>query len=110
MGVTNELFALERANSGEMLRSIAFSNATPEDSSHVDPGPDATSPYSDIQLFAAFMELLARRPHRRPCPRSRLDPARRGAVSRHGGLRAVPHPDADASPSPYVNQGSARQR
>ena len=107
MGVTNELFALERGNPGEMLPVDCLFNATPEDTSHVDPGPDATSPYSDIQLFAAFMELLA------PPAASTTLPG--GAASiQHGevlfrgtvGCALCHTPTLMASPSPYVNQGS----
>jgi CxxC motif-containing protein (DUF1111 family) len=107
MGVTNELFTLERANPGETLPVDCLFNATPEDTSHVDPGPDAASPYSDIQLFATFMELLG------PPTASTSSPG--GATSiQHGevlfrgtlGCALCHTPTLMASPSPYVNQGS----
>jgi CxxC motif-containing protein (DUF1111 family) len=59
MGVSNELFSVERANPGEMLPATCLFNPIPEDVSHMDPGPDAASPYSDIQLFTIFMQFLA---------------------------------------------------
>src|SRR5882762_8219627 len=107
MGVTNELFSVERASPGETLPPTCIFNQTPEDTSHVDPGPDATSPYSDIQLFAAFMELLG------PPAASTTLPG--GAASiQHGevlfrgtaGCALCHTPTLMASPSPYVNQGS----
>jgi CxxC motif-containing protein (DUF1111 family) len=59
MGVSNELFAVERGDPGETLPAECLFNATPEDVTHLDPGPDTHSPYSDIQLFTIFMEFLA---------------------------------------------------
>ena len=107
MGVTNELFAIERANPGETLPTNCLFNATPEDTSHVDPGPDAASPYSDIQLFATFMELLG------PPTASMTVPGgassiQRGEVLFRGvvGCALCHTPTLMASPSPYVNQGN----
>jgi CxxC motif-containing protein (DUF1111 family) len=107
MGVTNELFAIERASPGETLPADCLFNATPEDSSHLDPGPDAASPYSDIQLFATFMELLG------PPAASTSTPGgapsiQRGEVLFRGMLGcALCHtPTLMASPSPYINQGN----
>jgi CxxC motif-containing protein (DUF1111 family) len=55
MGVSNEIFAVERANQGETLPTSCLFNPTPEDAT--DAG-DNTG-LSDIQEFAAFMEGLA---------------------------------------------------
>ncbi len=114
MGVTNELFASERANPGETLPTACIFNQTPEDSSHLDfnpanPSGDATSPYSDIQLFAIFMELLA------PPTASMSSPGgatsiQRGEFLFRGTLGcALCHtPTLMASPSPFINQGSGQ--
>ncbi len=114
MGVTNELFAVERANPGETLPTSCIFNQTPEDSSHLDFNPanptgDATSPYSDIQLFAVFMELLA------PPTASTSSPGGSASIQRgetlfRGTLGcALCHtPTLMASVSPFVNQGSGQ--
>jgi CxxC motif-containing protein (DUF1111 family) len=108
MGVSNELFAVERASPGETaLPTSCIFNQTPEDSSHLDPGPDATSPYSDIQLFTMFMEMLA------PPTASTTLPG--GAASiQHGevlfrnslGCGLCHTPTLMASVSPFINQGN----
>ena len=54
MGVTNEIFSVERASPGETLTTCLF-NPTPEDATAAG---DNTG-LSDIQQFAAFMEGLA---------------------------------------------------
>jgi CxxC motif-containing protein (DUF1111 family) len=114
MGVTNELFAVERANPGETLPTSCIFNQTPEDSSHLDFNPanptgDATSSYSDIQLFTVFMELLA------PPTASTSSPGgpasiQRGETLFRGSLGcALCHtPTLMASVSPFVSQGSGQ--
>jgi|SRR5882757_6600904 len=108
MGVSNEVFSVERANPGETLPANCLFNPMPEDVSHMDPGPDTTSPYSDIQLFAIFMELLAP-----PAP----------SVSSPGGAASIQHgaalfrdnvkcalchtPTLAATNSNFVNQANA---
>ena len=54
MGVTNEIFSVERASPGETLTTCLF-NPTPEDAT----AAGDNSGLSDIQQFAAFMEGLA---------------------------------------------------
>ena len=55
MGVSNEIFSVERANQGENLPTSCLFNPTPEDATAAG---DNTG-LSDIQQFAAFMEGLA---------------------------------------------------
>jgi len=115
MGVSNELFSVERANPGETLPSSCLFNQTPEDSSHVDfvvngvvtPSADANSPYSDIQLFAIFMELLA------PPTPSATAPGGAASIQRGQALFnsqlgcALCHtPTLMGSVSPFFNQGN----
>jgi CxxC motif-containing protein (DUF1111 family) len=114
MGVTNELFAVERASPGETLPATCIFNQTPEDSSHLDfnpanPSGDATSPYSDVQLFTVFMQLLA------PPTASTSSPGgapsiQRGETLFRGTLGcALCHtPTLMASISPFINQGSGK--
>jgi CxxC motif-containing protein (DUF1111 family) len=115
MGVSNELFAAERASPGETLPTTCIFNQTPEDSSHLDfnpanPSGDATSPYSDIQLFTIFMELLA------PPVASTSSPGGAASIS-HGetlfrgvlGCSLCHTPTLMASVSPFVNQGNPPQ-
>jgi CxxC motif-containing protein (DUF1111 family) len=59
MGVSNEIFGVERANQGETLPTTCLFNPTPEDVTHLDPSADSPVPESDIQQFAIFMEFLA---------------------------------------------------
>jgi CxxC motif-containing protein (DUF1111 family) len=108
MGVSNELFSVERANPGETLPATCLFNPMPEDVSHMDPGPDADSPYSDIQLFTIFMQFLAP-----PTP----------SVSSPGGAASIQHgatlfrdtvkcalchtPTLTATASNFVQQGGA---
>jgi CxxC motif-containing protein (DUF1111 family) len=107
MGVTNELFAVERADPGETLPPECLFSATPEDSSHLDPGPDAASPYSDIQLFATFMELLGPPAASADSPGGAASIQRGEALFRGALGCALCHtPTLMASPSPYINQGS----
>jgi CxxC motif-containing protein (DUF1111 family) len=55
MGVSNEIFSVERANSGETLPTSCLFNPIPEDATAAG---DNTG-LSDVQQFAAFMEGLA---------------------------------------------------
>jgi CxxC motif-containing protein (DUF1111 family) len=55
MGVSNEIFSVERANPGETLPTSCLFNPTPEDATSAG---DNTG-LSDVQQFAAFMEGLA---------------------------------------------------
>jgi CxxC motif-containing protein (DUF1111 family) len=108
MGVTNEIFAVERTSPGEAaLPTTCIFNQVPEDSSHTDPGPDATSPYSDIQLFAMFMEMLA------PPAASTSSPGGTASIQAgetlfRGSLGcALCHtPTLMTSVSPVINQGN----
>jgi len=114
MGVTNELFSVERASPGETLPPTCIFNQTPEDTSHLDfnpakPSGDATSPYSDVQLFTAFMAMLA------PPTASTSSPGggpsiQRGETLFRGTLGcALCHtPTLTASVSPFINQGSGQ--
>ena len=115
MGVSNELFATERASPGETLPVSCIFNETPEDSSHLDfnpanPSGDATSPYSDIQLFTIFMELLA------PPTASMTSPGGAASIA-HGetlfrgslGCSLCHTPTLMASVSPFINQGNPPQ-
>ena len=55
MGVSNEIFSVERANPGETLPAGCLFNPIPEDAT----GAGDNTGLSDIQQFATFMELLA---------------------------------------------------
>jgi CxxC motif-containing protein (DUF1111 family) len=55
MGVSNEIFSVERANPGETLPASCLFNPTPEDATAAG---DNTG-LSDVQQFASFMEGLA---------------------------------------------------
>jgi cytochrome c553 len=57
VGVTNEMFPVERPNPGEALPSSCILNSYPEDQSN----PQLSGPpvNSDITAFAAFMRVLA---------------------------------------------------
>jgi CxxC motif-containing protein (DUF1111 family) len=115
MGVSNELFAVERASPGETLPVSCLFNQTPEDSSHLDFNPanptgDATSPYSDIQLFTIFMELLA------PPNASMSSPGGAASITRGEslfrgalGCSLCHTPTLMASVSPFINQGNPPQ-
>jgi CxxC motif-containing protein (DUF1111 family) len=107
MGVTNELFPIERASPGEALPAACLFNQTPEDVTHVDPGPDADSVYSDIQLFTIFMELLA------PPTPSTSSPGGAASIQRGGqlfndalGCGLCHTPTLVSSASPFINQGN----
>jgi CxxC motif-containing protein (DUF1111 family) len=115
MGVSNELFAVERASPGETLPVTCIFNQMPEDSSHLDFNPanasgDATSPYSDIQLFTVFMELLA------PPTASMSSPGGAASIGRGEtlfrgalGCSLCHTPTLTASVSPFINQGNPPQ-
>ena len=105
MGVSNELFAVERANQGETLPASFMFNPTPEDVTHLDPSADSPVPESDIQQFTVFMEFLA------PPTPSTTTPG--GAASIQNGAAlftntvkcALCHtPTLTATPSNFVNQ------
>ena len=55
MGVSNEIFSVERANPGETLPATCLFNPMPEDAT----GAGDNTGSSDIQQFATFMEFLA---------------------------------------------------
>ncbi len=61
MGVSNEIFASERANPGETLPVSCLFNATPEDHLKFDPDDEGPTPFpsADIQKFTTFMRFLA---------------------------------------------------
>jgi CxxC motif-containing protein (DUF1111 family) len=61
MGVSNELFPVERANPGETLPVSCLFNQTPEDHLKFDPSADNPSPFPspDIEKFTTFMRFLA---------------------------------------------------
>jgi CxxC motif-containing protein (DUF1111 family) len=115
MGVNNELFAAKRAGPGETLPASCIFNQTPDDASHLDFNPanptgDATSPYSDIQLFAIFMELLGP-----PIP-SMSSPGGAASITRGEtlfskslGCSLCHTPTLMASVSPFINQGNPPQ-
>ena len=108
MGVSNELFAVERGNVGESLPLDCLFNATPEDTSHLDPGPDANSPYSDIQLFTIFMELLAPPTASASSPGGANSIQRGEWMFRHSlGCSLCHTPTLSASFSPFISQGNA---
>ena len=103
MGVSNELFAAERANPGETLPMDCLFNPMPEDTAHMDPGPDADSPYSDIQLFATFMQLLAPPTASVSSPGGAASIQRGAALFRDTVRCALCHtPTLTASPSPFA--------
>jgi CxxC motif-containing protein (DUF1111 family) len=115
MGVSNEVFGVERASPGETLPVSCIFNQTPEDTSHPDfnpanPTPEAASPYSDIQLFTIFMELLAPPTASMSSPGGAASIARgellfRGAL----GCSLCHTPTLTASVSPFINQGNPPQ-
>jgi CxxC motif-containing protein (DUF1111 family) len=115
MGVTNELFATERASPGEVLPVSCIFNQTPEDTSHLDfdpanPGGDATSPYSDIQLFTIFMELLGPPTASMSSPGGSASIARGETLFRGSlGCSLCHTPTLMASVSPFINQGNPPQ-
>jgi CxxC motif-containing protein (DUF1111 family) len=108
MGVSNEIFSVERANPGETLPTTCLFNPVPEDVTHLDPSADSPVVESDIQQFALFMEFLA------PPTPSATSPG--GAASIQNGAAlftntvkcALCHtPTLMASPSNFINQGSS---
>jgi CxxC motif-containing protein (DUF1111 family) len=107
MGVSNELFAVERANQGESLPVACLFNPTPEDVSHLDPSADSPVPLSDIQQFAIFMEYLAPPTPSVSSPGGAASVQRGAALFRDTVKCALCHtPSLTASPSNFINQGA----
>jgi CxxC motif-containing protein (DUF1111 family) len=103
MGVSNEIFAVERANPGETLPAACLFNATPEDATG---GGDNTG-ISDVQQFAAFMQGLAPPTTSATVPGGAASIANGAALFSNTVKCALCHtPTLTASPSSFTN-GSA---
>jgi len=108
MGVSNEIFAVERANQGETLPAACLFNPTPEDITHLDPSADSPVPESDIQQFAIFMEFLAPPTPSASSPGGVTSIQNGAALFSNTAKCALCHtPTLTASPSNFVNQGGS---